>query len=607
MKFPFPYEYRDHQKEAVKFIYKSIEDEGFVCLDAPTGFGKTPVILASLLKRGRRIIWAVRTGNETDRPIEELKIINDKLGEDYFGLSFRGKKDMCLLARKKFRGKGEHEEIAYLCKSERKNCPYYRNLQNFYYFPDSPLLYSEIMEIGEENEICPYFYQRFLAQAADVISFNYNYILNENLMWSFRSIIDFRDSYLVVDEAHNLQFAYSSIYGDKITLGTIKNALRESEKHREIYKIVLKIAEDVEKLKNNIAKERKREDVFSPSEIFSTNFQELEKLLKYGESIRKKLLKEGKRPRSSSYRLANFLIDCLEKEGTRGVEFIGRRLPKNFELEIYDMRAKEVLSHIWKKFRGVVFCSGTLRPIDAFADVVGIDNFAYRSFPPPYKEENIRTYLIRGLSTRGDKLPGEMAERYIYAIKQIARIGKNTAVFCASHRILNSLIRRGLASELRDMGKEVFIEKKGMSGHRARKILEEFRKTDGGILLATASGRFSEGADYPGRSLEVVFMAGIPFERVTLKTSLYIQYYKEIYGEERGEFYSYVVPALRRASQALGRVLRSEEDTGIFFLGDERYINYRALLPEYIVARMKIISLGKIRRVVNYLRNSETP
>jgi DNA excision repair protein ERCC-2 len=68
-----------------------------VCINATTGFGKTPCILSALLPFRRRIIWAVRTGNESDRPIEELKAIDERASRRFFGLSYRGKKDMCLL------------------------------------------------------------------------------------------------------------------------------------------------------------------------------------------------------------------------------------------------------------------------------------------------------------------------------------------------------------------------------------------------------------------------------------------------------------------------------------------------------------------------------
>lgn len=119
----FPYLIRQEQQRCLEFMRKNLKRN--ICLQAPTGFGKTIVILSTLLERGYPIIWAVRTGNETDRPIEELKIINKKKGTQFFGLSYRGKKDMCLLARNlKLKGWG-YNDVALLCKSQKK-CKYDR-------------------------------------------------------------------------------------------------------------------------------------------------------------------------------------------------------------------------------------------------------------------------------------------------------------------------------------------------------------------------------------------------------------------------------------------------------------------------------------------------
>lgn len=104
------------------------------------------------------------------------------------------------------------------------------------------------------------------------------------------------------------------------------------------------------------------------------------------------------------------------------------------------------------------------------------------------------------------------------------------------------------------------------------------------VFCAPRTGRFAEGADFPGRELEGLFLVGIPFDRMSIKTRLYLKYYENLYGKEKGTYYAYVVPALRRASQSLGRVLRSKEDRGIFILGDERYSEnrFQQLLPDYI-------------------------
>jgi DNA excision repair protein ERCC-2 len=120
-----------------------------------------------------------------------------------------------------------------------------------------------------------------------------------------------------------------------------------------------------------------------------------------------------------------------------------------------------------------------------------------------------------------------------------------------------------------------------MSGQQSREFLNSFKlaakSSQKGILFASASGRFSEGADFPEEELEAAKVIGIPFEKLNIKIKAFIRYYNEIYGRKKGRYYAYTVPALRKVSQALGRVIRSENDKGYFVLADERFL-YKKIL-----------------------------
>ncbi|RLG43837.1 MAG: hypothetical protein DRN78_01190, partial [Thermoproteota archaeon] len=228
----FPYRPRAHQAEAVEAIREAAEKGISFCLHAPTGFGKTPVVLAALLPviegMDGSIIWAVRTGNETDRPIEELKVINEH--REVFGLSFRGKRDMCLLAREK--GIASYEGVSTLCRMKRNTCPYHKNLKRMKEvpIPNKPMTFSEIFELAKRLKICPYFLQILLLEYSHVISLSYNYILSP-LGWVIRHKVPFRRSILVVDEAHNIHSAAMEMNSKHITLTSVRRALQEVERY----------------------------------------------------------------------------------------------------------------------------------------------------------------------------------------------------------------------------------------------------------------------------------------------------------------------------------------------------------------------------------------
>lgn len=609
----FPYNFKYDQEDFLQFLQTEINKK-HVVISAPTGYGKTPLILAGLLPlvrcdAGAKIVWAVRTGNETDRPIEELKIINEK--NPVSGISFRGKKDMCLL-QKEVEGEMDHEEVAYFCRYRRRDCPYYKGLFNSIlpnYF--EPLTYSEILMFCERNEICPYYYQLELIEKADVVAVNYNYILNEHIAWVLKNRIRYDKSFLIVDEAHNLQQAYSSINSKRITLNTIRNAIRELDKnfsgHEEVRWLLERMFSYFENLQRAISEGGIEDqavelrDLLKYCDITVSYFNDLVyEVTSLGNELRSILLNNKKTPRSSLHSLGDFWIKALDLLSESGVVLIANPEGNgNISVEIFDMRSAELLSSIWSKFRGVVFCSGTLGPPKAFGETVGLNSFSSHHFSFKLGKDNCMSLITLRLTSEGEELSEEMSKKYLEAIDSfLSGLRENVAIFSASYRIQNDLIRGGLLDIIEKSKRVAFIEEKGMSGDLGRKILDDFkgasRSDKKGVLLATAGGRFAEGTDFPGRELVGIFLVGVPFDRLTSKTKLYIDYYRKMYGVDKGEFYSYVLPAVRRASQALGRAIRSSEDRAVFVLGDRRYKRFLNLLPRFVTMNYK--------KIINHMR-----
>lgn len=596
-KYKFPYKPRPRQLEVASEIQETLKTAN-VILEAPTGFGKTPVVIYSLLpflERGGRIVWAVRTGNETDRPIEEFRVFREKSNARFIAMSFRGKKDMCLLA-KEFGETLDYSEVSYICSRERKRCPYYKRLEEGVDYSTllsrGVLTYSEVYEWARKKKVCPYFLQRELLKVADVVSLSYNYVVDENLSWTIKGAFPLSQSILVVDEAHNL--TQLNLGGDTVTEGTIERAKREAEEleARDMAEFIDKMQENVEKEFSSLGEEESQ--VFSPLKLIDGREEMIEKMKTLGEEVRDIRFREGKRPHSSLYHLANFLEEATSYEGERGVALIAEKIDGKIHLNIWDMRSSEILSNVWKKFRRVIFMSGTLSPIEAFAETIGVKNYKPISVPSPYDETNASVYIVKDLTTRGEELSQEMARKYVEAIgKVLERVKGNTAVFTASYRIQLKLLEAGLRETSQQKGYQVFVEKRDMSGQEAGEVLQEFKKLadEGkGLLVAPMGGRFAEGIDLPGKELVCVFLAGIPFEKPTVKTNLYISYYEELYGEGKGRLYAYIYPALRKASQAIGRALRSPRDQAVIILGDHRYNNYLPLLPDYVRELKKEIS-----------------
>lgn len=99
--------------------------------------------------------------------------------------------------------------------------------------------------------------------------------------------------------------------------------------------------------------------------------------------------------------------------------------------------------------------------------------------------------------------------------------------------------------------------------------------------MGVCGGRASEGVDFPERELDVVFIAGVPFEEPSKVVEARLSYYVDKYGE-RGYVLAYIMPALRKVAQAIGRAFRRPQDRGVVILGDRRFKRLIKMLPSWI-------------------------
>jgi len=67
---------------------------------------------------------------------------------------------------------------------------------------------------------------------------------------------------------------------------------------------------------------------------------------------------------------------------------------------------------------------------------------------------------------------------------------------------------------------------------------------------------------------------GLPLAPFNHLRKMIIEYYRRRFGEE-GEFLCYTLPAVNRAQQALGRVLRTPDDRGVLVFGERRFLDGR--------------------------------
>jgi DNA excision repair protein ERCC-2 len=85
--------------------------------------------------------------------------------------------------------------------------------------------------------------------------------------------------------------------------------------------------------------------------------------------------------------------------------------------------------------------------------------------------------------------------------------------------------------------------------------------------------------DYPGEMAIGAFVIGPPLPNFDLERERMREYYQKRYNA--GFDYAYAVPAMAKAVQAAGRVIRSGTDRGIVVLMDNRFVQpvYSRAMP----------------------------
>ncbi|NJF26174.1 helicase C-terminal domain-containing protein, partial [Thermococcus sp. Bubb.Bath] len=206
-------------------------------------------------------------------------------------------------------------------------------------------------------------------------------------------------------------------------------------------------------------------------------------------------IEKGKPPRSYIGRVGEFLLFWLSLIGREDYHFLMSR-DKGLSLELVALDPSKALSFV-KNVQSAIFMSGTLTPLEAFRDVMGIENAKLKKFPRMVKRENAQVLVAKDVSTRGEERSMEVYKRMVdYIVEAVKLIPKNVGVFTASYEVLQGLLSANLEVRLEGTGKAIFIEKQGATSQENDLLVAKFKahaRGKGAVLLGVMGGRNSEG------------------------------------------------------------------------------------------------------------------
>jgi DNA excision repair protein ERCC-2 len=617
--FPYPLA-RQGQNEMMMKIEDAVYAGVNICAEAPNGFGKTCVTLSAILpwtkENSGKVLYCARTHRQLDRVMEEMLEISKK--KDVSGVSFRGRRHMCL-NRFVLENADFVAPISEVCGQLKATgrCSYYENLKKVGNQEDilkdlqrKVLTAPEIVKLAESKSMCPYEMAKRLAKVVDVVALSYLYVFDPWILEVFIPELGTPPSKMVLvqDEAHNVPATALDSASDSLTVRVVRQATREvgdgPYKDQISFEYCRALTRKMLELTTNM--KENEEKIIKPQEIIESvasiagldkSDRPLYHMKEHGAAIKKSLLKAGKFPRSSIHRVGEFLLEwmrCAQKDGfafllVNSAETGGSR---RVSLDRVALNPTSVTDPILRMIHSSVAISGTISPLDAYTEMLGLGSGAVRAaFQSPFALKNRLGLVVHGLDTSFQNRNSAMYNKIVdLCIAVAGSTPGNTGIFTSSYTIAKSLIDAGLEKSLK---RRLYIERPGMKTTDNDKMIEDFRsrgEKGGAVLLGVQGGRNSEGGDFPGPTMESVVVVGVPYAKPTPRMEALIDYYDRVFNQ-KGRDYAYVLPAMTRAVQAAGRPVRRLDDRGAIVLLDQRFATpYLArFIPSWLKETLQVV------------------
>ncbi|MCU4925964.1 ATP-dependent DNA helicase [Halobacteria archaeon AArc-dxtr1] len=287
------------------------------------------------------------------------------------------------------------------------------------------------------------------------------------------------------------------------------------------------------------------------------------------------------------------------------------RRPYTARLTVHNCVPSDAIGERLATFGGGILMSATLEPIEAFTEVTGLEYLARekdrpvrtRRYSLHFPTENRESFAVslpkftyenRGppCNQAAGSEDNPTRRDYAAAIASVARLPGNVLVGMPSYAEAE-----WAAGALETRIEKPVLLDAASADEATQSLKAEFFDGGGKVLVTSLRGTLTEGVDYRGDRLSAAVVCGVPIvNTASPRTKAVRRAYDDAFGTTGsggpggsgaapGFEYALTVPAVRKARQAIGRVVRSPEDVGVRVLIDERYAreswdSVRSYLPE---------------------------
>lgn len=496
---------------------------------------------------------------------------------------------------------------------------------------------AEIHEVAQKYQLCPFELSLDFAEYCDVVIGDYNHVFDPRVKLS-RFINDQNRTCLLIDEAHNLPERANLMYSAALELAEFENVLsclrdylpkfedRYTALFNRLYNLVLSLntlskslsSEDYEAKISKPLPLPQSGELIDPAQII---FKQPS-----GNLIRNRgFLGDRQKPDQLLSELGNllYLLNVFIKENSDFEEirifqdvfydclhFIriaafyfddtylthiqchnGRDNNLVITLDCLDASAK--IAETYQDRHPAIFFSATLKPLDYYSKLLSTPTvrdlglISTLNLCSPFPREHRFLATTSAFSLKYHDREETVTEIAEFILDVCADQRGNYLVFAPSFSYLRLLAKEIrelvlLRHELGELEKtKLVFQRQDMRSADRDKFLSHFRTPSESTLIgfAVLGSHFNEGIDLPGKCLSgvIVLSCGLPVPDI--RRQIIADYFENKFGN--GYLYAYIYPGFNKLEQAVGRLIRSENDTGFALLIDHRYAEpvWQQLLP----------------------------
>lgn len=590
--FPFN-TYRKGQRQLAVAVYGTIKEGKKIFIQAPTGIGKTISTLFPGIKAMRegftsKIFYL--TAKTITRKVAEEAVIKMKQSNLRFkSITLTAKDKICFNP-----GKACNPEECEFARGhfDRVNDGILDILNN-----EDVLVREVIEKYARKYNICPFEFSLDLAVWADCVICDYNYVFDPRVYLKRFFDGSNNDFTLLIDEAHNLVDRAREMFSseiDKKSFLNVKKLLKDKSKKvsKELNKInsyMIKLKKEIEESENihESSLELQGEVIMKNHKtvVIHDSMDKLVFQLRRLNEIVEQWLTENNDKSGEIEELLQLYFNCTafirtsELYDERYVTIV-QEADGNLSIKYFCLDPSYLLKETLKRAKSSIFFSATLTPIDYFRDILGGEEGDYKlRLQSPFDTDNRQVLICSNISTKFKNRDNSTYEivRIIYETTALKK--GNYLVFFPSYKYMKDTYD---AFSINHPDTKILLQQSDMGEEERENFLLEFKENPEETLIAFAvlGGIFSEGIDLKSDKLIGAIIIGVGLPQICVERDIIKNYFQ--HKNKMGYEYSYIYPGMNKVLQAGGRVIRTEKDTGVILLIDERYntYTYKKLLPE---------------------------